>query len=101
MGSMESDYYICYTATFFIMPLSEAQTRKEIIDIRLAKAGWNVNDLSQVSEELDIIADLKKAEDPLEKYAGHLYSDYALLVKFLSFSCVVIRIVLPEVRSNL
>ena len=63
------------------MPLSEAQTRKEIIDIRLAKAGWNVNDPSQVSEELDIIADLKKAEDPKEKYAGHLFSDYALLGK--------------------
>ena len=51
------------------MSLSEAQTRKEIIDIRLAKAGWNINDPSQVSEELDIIADLKKAEDPAEKYA--------------------------------
>jgi type I restriction enzyme R subunit len=61
------------------MSLSEAQTRKEIIDLRLSKAGWNVNDPSQVSEELDIISDLKKAEDPAAKYAGHLFSDYALL----------------------
>jgi type I restriction enzyme R subunit len=61
------------------MSLSEAQTRKEIIDHRLSKAGWNVNDPSQVTEELDIITDQKKAEDPLEKYSGHLFSDYALL----------------------
>jgi type I restriction enzyme R subunit len=61
------------------MSLSEAQTRKEIIDLRLSKAGWNINDPSQVSEELDIITDPEKAEDPKEKYAGHLFSDYALL----------------------
>jgi type I restriction enzyme, R subunit len=63
------------------MRLSEAQTRKEIIDIRLSKAGWNVNDPSQVSEELNIITDPRKAEDPGEKYAGLLFSDYALLGK--------------------
>jgi len=66
------------------MSLSEAQTRKEIIDLRLSMAGWNVNDPSQVSEELDIIDDLIKAEDPKEKYSGHLFSDcsdYALLGK--------------------
>jgi type I restriction enzyme R subunit len=61
------------------MSLSEAQTRKEIIDLRLSKAGWNVKDPSLVSEELDIISDPEKAEDPKEKYAGHLFSDYALL----------------------
>ena len=61
------------------MSLSEAQTRKEIIDLRLSKAGWNVKDPSQVSVELDIVSDPAKAEDPKEKYAGHLFSDYALL----------------------
>jgi type I restriction enzyme R subunit len=61
------------------MPLSEARTRKEIIDIRLSKAGWNVNDPSQVTEELDIANDPPKAADRAEKYAGHLFSDYALL----------------------
>ena len=61
------------------MSLSEAQTRKEIIDLRLSKAGWNINDPSQVTEELDIISDPGKAEDPREKYSGHLFSDYALL----------------------
>lgn len=63
------------------MSLSESQTRKEIIDVRLSKAGWNVNDPSQVTEELDIITDQKKAEDPSEIYSGHLFSDYALLGK--------------------
>jgi type I restriction enzyme R subunit len=61
------------------MPLSEAHTRQHIIDKRLARAGWNVKDPSQVSEELDIIADHQKAADPQEKYIGHLFSDYALL----------------------
>ena len=63
------------------MSLSEAQTRKEIIDLRLSKAGWNINDPSQVTEEFDIISDPGKAEDPQEKYSGHLFSDYALLGK--------------------
>ncbi|HOW40089.1 MAG TPA: DEAD/DEAH box helicase family protein [Bacteroidales bacterium] len=63
------------------MSLSESQTRKGIIDQRLLKAGWNVNDPSRVIEELDIITDPQKAQDPGEKYAGHLFSDYALLGK--------------------
>ena len=45
------------------MSLSEAQTRQQIIDQRLAKAGWNVKDPSQVRIELDIIADGQKAAD--------------------------------------
>ena len=34
-------------------PYSEAQTRQEIIDKRLALAGWDVDDPSQVTEELE------------------------------------------------
>ena len=52
------------------MTLSEAQTRKEIIDKRLAKAGWNVKNPSMVTEELDIISDINKAADPQDKYSG-------------------------------
>lgn len=63
------------------MTLSEAQTRKEIIDKRLAKAGWDVKDPSMVTEELDIISDINRAADPQDKYSGHLFSDYALLGK--------------------
>jgi len=63
------------------MSLSESQTRKEIIDKRLARAGWNVNDPSQVIEELDIVTDPDNLKNPGEKYSGHLFSDYALLAK--------------------
>ena len=65
------------------MTLSEAQTRREIIDKRLAKAGWDVKDPSMVTEELDIISDINKAAGPQDKYSGHLFSDYALLGKIL------------------
>ena len=60
---------------------TERDTRQRIIDKRLEKAGWNVNDPSQVTEELDIVIDKKKAQDPKEKYGGHLFADYALLGK--------------------
>jgi type I restriction enzyme, R subunit len=33
---------------------TEKHTRKQIIDSRLKKAGWNVADRTQVLEELDI-----------------------------------------------
>jgi type I restriction enzyme, R subunit len=60
---------------------TEKDTRQQIIDKRLARAGWDVKDPSQVTEELDIIVDRKKAADPREKYAGHQFADYALLGK--------------------
>ena len=64
------------------MTLTEAQTRKRLIDTKLALAGWNVKDPSQVTEELDI--DLAKAgmvvAEPTSKYSGHQFADYALLV---------------------
>ena len=61
---------------------TEAETRQEIIDKRLALAGWNVKDPSQVTEELDI--DLTKERssrvtEPKTKYTGHQFVDYALL----------------------
>ena len=64
------------------MTLNEAQTRKQLIDTKLALAGWNVNDPSQVTEELDI--DLSEAghtvAEPTSKYSGHQFADYALLL---------------------
>ncbi|MCK4678245.1 MAG: DEAD/DEAH box helicase family protein [Bacteroidales bacterium] len=63
------------------MSRTEARTRKEIIDKRLAKAGWNVKDPMQVTEELDIIVDANIAAASKENYAGHLFVDYALLGK--------------------
>ncbi len=61
--------------------MNEAQTRQQIIDGRLLKAGWNVSNPSQVTSELDIwvgIAD-ELRDAPLTEYSGHQFADYALL----------------------
>jgi type I restriction enzyme R subunit len=59
---------------------TEAETRKELIDAKLYKAGWDVNNLTQVSIEFDISvplpAGVAEARTP---YEGHQYSDYVLL----------------------
>lgn len=61
---------------------TEAHTRKEIIDIRLKQAGWNVSDHLQVTEEFDISVPLPDGvNEPRTKYEGHQYSDYVLLGK--------------------
>jgi type I restriction enzyme R subunit len=58
---------------------TEKHTRKEIIDQRLKKAGWNVTDRTQVIEEFDI--ELTVVEEPKTPYEDHQYSDYVLLGK--------------------
>ncbi|MDO8648809.1 MAG: DEAD/DEAH box helicase family protein [Candidatus Peregrinibacteria bacterium] len=59
---------------------SESKTRQEIIDDRLKKAGWNVKDPSQVTEELDIWVGLPEdAEEPMNEFQGHRFADYVLL----------------------
>ena len=59
---------------------TEKQTRKEIIDKQLEKAGWNINDPTQVVEEYDIQVDLTKGvREPPGPYQGHQFSDYVLL----------------------
>lgn len=60
---------------------NEKQTRKEIIDARLKLAGWNLSDRTQVVEEFDIIVDQNIVNEAPTPYAGHQYSDYALLGK--------------------
>lgn len=65
------------------MSLTEAQTRQQLIDEKLGFAGWNVNDPSQVIQELDI--DLVEAgvlqtfEKPPTPYSCHQFADYVLL----------------------
>ncbi|MEI7690568.1 MAG: DEAD/DEAH box helicase family protein [bacterium] len=60
--------------------INEAKTRQEIIDKRLAKAGWNVKDPSQVTSELDIWIGLPEGvKEPENKYQGFQFADYALL----------------------
>jgi len=58
---------------------NEKLTRKEIIDNRLKKAGWNVTDRTHVIEEFDI--HLTVVQEPATPYAGHQFSDYVLLGK--------------------
>ncbi|MDA2920321.1 DEAD/DEAH box helicase family protein [Desulfobacterota bacterium AH_259_B03_O07] len=63
------------------MKLNESETRQQIIDKRLSKAGWNVKDPSEVTEELDIRVDEKRLRETRGRYEGHLFADYALLGK--------------------
>lgn len=59
---------------------TEAETRKELIDTKLLAAGWDVNNLSQVSQEFDISVPLPDGvSEPRTPYEGHQYSDYVLL----------------------
>lgn len=61
------------------MTKSESQTRKEIIDKKLAAAGWKVNDRTQVIEEHDILVSDERSRESHSPYAGHQYSDYVLV----------------------
>ena len=60
---------------------SEKHTRKEIIDLRLRQAGWNVTDRTQVIEEFDIIVDETLVQEGSTPYSGRQFSDYVLLGK--------------------
>ena len=63
------------------MSLTEAETRRQLIDKNLLLAGWNVQDPSQVIQELDIhleAAGIPVMKDPPSPYTGHQFADYAL-----------------------
>lgn len=62
------------------MARTEAETRKELIDSKLYTAGWDVNNLTQVSQEFDISVPLPDGvAEARTPYQGHQYSDYVLL----------------------
>lgn len=64
------------------MTKSEALTRSELIDQKLALSGWNVKDPTQVVEEFDILTALPDGvAEPRSRYEGHQFSDYVLLGK--------------------
>ncbi|KKP37108.1 MAG: Type I restriction-modification system, restriction subunit R [Candidatus Peregrinibacteria bacterium GW2011_GWA2_33_10] len=59
---------------------NEAQTRQQIIDKRLLKAGWDVKNLTQVTSELNIWVGLPEGiKEPENEYQGFQFADYALL----------------------
>ena len=61
---------------------TEQQTRAELIDKQLQKAGWNVDDPTQVVQEYDILVDLPEGvAEAQTPYQGHQFSDYVLLGK--------------------
>jgi len=60
--------------------INETKTRQEIIDKRLLKSGWDVNNPSQVTSELDIWVGLPEGiTEPEHEYQGFQFADYALL----------------------
>ncbi|OQA11304.1 MAG: hypothetical protein BWY65_00052 [Firmicutes bacterium ADurb.Bin373] len=64
------------------MSRTEAQIRKELIDVKLREAGWNVNDRTHVIEEFDIVVGLPEGVyEARTKYDGRQFSDYVLLGK--------------------
>lgn len=63
-------------------PYSEADTRRQLIDDRLRLAGWDVDDPSQVTQELDIyLGDgaVEPVPEQVRGYIGHRFADYGLL----------------------
>jgi len=61
---------------------SEKLTRKEIIDLRLKKAGWLVSDRTHVIEEWELNLGLHEGvNEPLTPYQGKQFCDYVLLGK--------------------
>jgi len=66
------------------MDLTEAQTRAERIDKQLQLAGWNLDDRTEVIQELEIklnpAAGRTAEPSRLSEYAGKRFSDYGLLL---------------------
>jgi len=58
---------------------TEQQTRIELIDVALKKAGWNVDDPGHVVQEYDILVDPLQVAEARTPYGGHQFSDYVLL----------------------
>lgn len=66
-------------------PYSEADTRRDLIDRKLALAGWNVSDPSQVIQELDLVLEpaprvVRNPATPRHPYEGPQFADYGLLL---------------------
>jgi len=62
--------------------MNESTTRKELIDVQLKEAGWDVNDHTQVVEEYVVeLNSNNQAKEPTAKYANNQFSDYVLLGK--------------------
>jgi type I restriction enzyme R subunit len=65
-------------AEFSVMK-TEQQTRIELINAALQKAGWNVGDPGQMVQEYDILIEPFQVAEARTPYGGHQFSDYVLL----------------------
>jgi type I restriction enzyme, R subunit len=66
----------------YILLSTEAITRKEIIDLKLKAAGWDVTDSARVTQEYCIQLDDKAiVQEPIVSYNGLQFCDYVLLGK--------------------
>src|SRR5690606_767945 len=61
--------------------MNESITRKELIDIQLKKAGWNVDDRTQVIVEFVINSSYNNLNEPNSAYRNNQFVDYVLLGK--------------------
>jgi type I restriction enzyme R subunit len=67
----------------FDVDLNEAETRRRLIDEDLGLAGWDLDDPSQVIQELDIKPGDElppRVAEPESQYAGHQFADYGLVL---------------------
>lgn len=65
-------------------PYSEAETRQRLIDAQLRLAGWDVDDPTQVIQELDIYlqdGQTGRVHERAREYAGHQFADYGLVLR--------------------
>lgn len=59
---------------------TEADTRRFLIDVKLAAAGWDIDNRAQVILEFDIdVSSSDRVAEVPTPYAGHQFSDYVLL----------------------
>lgn len=71
------------------LPYSEADTRRQLIDQRLRLAGWNLDDPTQVIQELDIHLGAPRAvAETGTSLAGHQFADYGLVLRGRSAAVV-------------
>ena len=71
------------------LPYSEADTRRQLIDQRLRLAGWNLDDPTQVIQELDIHLGIPRpVGEPPGALTGHQFADYGLQLRGKSAAVV-------------
>ena len=61
--------------------MNESTTRKELIDIQLKQAGWNIDDRTLVISEFVVNPSSSSISEPISSYGNNQFADYVLLGK--------------------